>query len=871
MTWGYSEATGEFGLFTVWVWDSWVSDATRVPYDLEVTHFRDVPIQIDDLQYQDPFSDAIATLTFPQITGHDTFGPGGTVPWMKSYENVDVYFLPATVASWESFHGYPESQILNPLTNNSYLYIHEYGVDGERIKPIWEGFFSGITPSTSGTTVLCKGALYQVDRYHSKPLNPLRPKPVEQLIGRYFDPTRRGLWTQPLEVDYVGSQFTRTYTQWDHDRLYAQGGTRFTPTAPYNASYGLVPVGGDEYEMQLGHPWTTSLTRQTGNWDKALTGYVQAMLAMMYASPDSELRDGEDSWGVNIEQGDQWTIRKDPGRLPVMYLRRQFDGPTIKLRYGSPGVTDNLTQDGEQQYSVVFGQGVGPDGIAWNEMVPLGDASFLTWAPLYPEEAEDSLYVGWERGNNLLENYDGYAAERERAEGQVVVERYISDFPSGVDEEDGRRIAKAWAVRDSTAGWSGTITIDIDALDMDDNQVSKWNIRPGAVVFLQGFQGLETVAQGVNKFFVNRVVMKPMTGTVELQVDTKYRDALTIEHAEAAKKDTLSVVYANRVGQMMNQIQDLAAPWSANKGAGVMPTTSHTAWTRTESYPYLDFTTTVGNRPQDCFRPAFRDDGSGFSGGSHQTIKVIETDRGAVAPETALTLQNAVQRDAPGATYGSPADLRARGLYIPVQAGSAEKNRRWAFFPVLLANAGQIYRTEFAAYNEDGTLCENVEFHVSMYPVKVQQSDMPRDDLDPYNAYALWDGAFEPVQRNGLPWPDGEADRHAGHPNLRVGWGTFDRPCGYSPTTKDPDDPNPTGQFVDGGPWDFDMQGNGDWNPNEWNAPADITSAAISWWVAIYAQIVGFEETGDPTDVTGSNWVYFRGRAYRSVSIGTGS
>lgn len=850
MSWGYDEETGEFGLWTVRVWSSWASDSSRVPFDTDVTFVRDAPTQITEMGESDPFGPDTATLVFPTVTGFDSFGEGGTVPWMRDYENVDIYFLPCTEDSWSGFHGHTEQTVLNPLTNSTYLYVHEYNQDGSLVEPLWEGWFAQITPTTTQTTVLCKGALYQLDRYYAKPIHPLRPKPIEQMIARYFDPTRRGLWTQALEMDWT--DLTRVYTQWDHNRLTSQGGIIYTPTATYDPAYGSVPVGGDPSEMQLGHPWTTWLTRQTGDWSKALTGYIQSQLGLMYAIPDEFLREyngvTEPSWGPNITNGDQWTITMDAGRKPRMYLRRQQKSPTVILQYGAPGVTDNLAREAEQGYNVVFGQGTGADGIEWNEIVPIDDASFITWAPLFPEADADNLYVGWERGNDLSENYDGYAAQRERELGQAVSERYISDFPSGVNEDDARQIARMLVDRDSDPGWTGSIVLKIDAKDSSGNALSRWRIKPGDVVLLQHFQGHATATQGVNKFHVSRVVRRPMTGEVELTVDTKFRDQLSVQHAIASGKDSLSIVLSNRTGQMMNNVQDLLAPWSPNKGAGVMPTSSYKRWTRTESFPYEGFTTTVGNRPRDLFKAAFRGTNSGFPGGSHQVVKMIETPNGG--DSSTLSLENTLE-----------GPLETHGLYIPVQAGAVNKSRRWAFFPVLLSAAGTIYRTEFAAYDRDGNLAP-VEFSVTMYDQdKIDQNDMPRLDTDDVGEFsALWDGAFEKVQRNGAPWPVPE--NHWGNDRQRMGWGTYDRPCGYSPGVKDFDSLNPTGMMVDGGPWQYDMYGTREWGTYATGEYDKVPRAAISWWVAIYAQIPGHVDDGDPTGYY--NWVYFRGRVYRS-------
>lgn len=871
------EVTG-FGLYGVRVWDTWVErpDFTGSPIDRDVTFVRDVPTVIQEYSFTDPFGPATATLVFPSITNLDSLAD---FPWLKKRTNVDIYYYPCSEDSWTPDHGHGEQTVLNPLTNDgSLLYVHEWDQDGVRVPPVWEGFIYTRTPQPIGTTVVCKGAAFQLDDYYAKPISPLRPKRVEEMIARYFDPARRGIWLAPIDLSAASpmwDRFTREYTQWDANRLFAQGGLRFLPTAAEGTGDGIVATQDDNSGMELGTPWTTFLTRSTGGWDKALTSYVQPMLATMYAMPSgSDLqKPGEPDQGTDITDGDSWTIDVLPGRRPQFRLKRQADDSTLVAWCGQPGVEDNLTEDAGQSYNTVFAQGVGPDGTTWNEVVPMENNSFVSWQPLYPEAASGGLYRGWEDDNDLSENYDGYAARDERASGTSVVERYVSDFPSGIDEEDARRIAGMWARRDAEPGWSGTIVLTHDLRDTLGNIRTKESIRQGDVLWLKGFQGVVTETIGVNKFYVTQVNVDPIDGTVTLTVDTKFRDALTYEHAKAGARDTLSVINSLRTGQMTNQIQDLAAPWSPNKGAGVMPTPSHSLWTATEQFPYTDFTTTVGNRPRDHFKAAFKNAGSGFDGGSLKVVKMLRSSKpNKPEPANALSLTNAVVGE----------NLETHGLYVPVQAGAANKNRRWAFFPVLLANAGTIMRTEFAAYDKDGNLAP-VEFHVSMYAVPVTQTEMPSNPAyspgaphDPANTYsALWDGAFEKVRRNGTPWPPGEEEWHWGTPAQRIGWGTYDRPCGYSPGTKDFDDLAPTGMMVDGGPWTFDMTDNNEWSSYQFDDPDNptrpIPKAAISYTVAIYAHIPGREELGDPTDDTGLNWVYFRGRVFRSVNIGTGS
>jgi hypothetical protein len=240
---------------------------------------------------------------------------------------------------------------------------------------------------------------------------------------------------------------------------------------------------------------------------------------------------------------------------------------------------------------------------------------------------------------------------------------------------------------------------------------------------------------------------------------------------------------------------------------------------------------------------------------------MLETPRSSPTPNKALSLQNTLIDD----------DLD-RGLYIPVQAGAANRNRRWAFFPLLLSQAGTIMRTELACYDRYGELVHNAEFHMSVYTHRSTHTSMPWEEGGEYSA--LWDGAFERVQRNGLPWPSGASDNHVGTDAIRIGWGTYDRPGGYSPASKIFGESTPTGMLVDGSPWEFNMAGtNNEWNASEWKEDVDVGNGSpISWWVAIYARLIDEDgaEILDGTDED-NNWVYFRGRCFRQVNVGSGS
>lgn len=845
MSWLFTKTISpEMGLHVIHVWRTLADDP------IDVTFFRGIPTALGDYSFVDPFGPANATLSFPQVTGHD--GPA-SVPWMREFTNVDITWLPASPVQWHA----GEQLIVNPLTGLKDLYLHEMNEAGVPYLPIWEGWFKTIQPSYNGTSVQCMGAAYQLDNYYAKPLYPLRPFSVEEMMSRYFDPRRRGLWTQPLEIDWTG--WTHTYGAYEIAAQKKLGGVRFEPFA-----------------LASGQKYTGYLTRNTGGWEKALTGYVQGQLSMMFAKPDARLDTGatppETSWGTNITDGDQWTIDVLPGRRPVLKLRRQNAPVTLVAWYGQPGVEPQMTRDGGQAYNVFFGQGVGPDGSAWSGQRYIRNGNAAAWEPMFPiatktehgvtTDYPNSLYVGGGDlgvdaqgnivNNDIDTNYDGYYANRERALGQTVVEKYVSDFPAGITPGKGTEIATGWVKRDEDPGWSGTITITADLRDPAGNIRSKWTIRQGDVLHLKDFYGTgEAEVRGTNVFHVANASHNREEGSVTITVDSKFRDLLTVEHAIAQGRDSLSAISALKVGQRSMLINDLAGPWNPRAGSGVMPTQSKDLWTTVETFPYADFTATAGNRPRNLFKNPWLP--KPYGTGTGKNIHGLEDVNNPDAPWISL---DHVTKDGETA------------LYIPVHAGAKSTNQRWAFFPVIMANAGAIARSEFAMYDANGLLAE-VEFHVSVYNVEVHAGDMPHDPATPDGHYsALWDGAFEPIARDGRPWPPGEGGWYTGTGKIYQGWGTFDRPCGYTPVTK-ASGVTPTGMTVDGSGWHFDLSGDPEYSKYSYANDDYAPQSKLIMWVAVYAHIPGFEGPGNEDHANA--WTYFRGRFFRSVQIGTGS
>jgi hypothetical protein len=863
MSWTYDTSVNPngYGLFWIKVWNTKGDE-----YD--VTYLRGVPTVVENMTFADPFGDATAVLKFAQVTGFDGVT---SLPWLKEFTNVDIYWLPCTSTQWNT----GEQLVIDPITNQRTLYLHEKDQLGDPILPMWEGFFVSLDPSPEGTSVTCQGCLYQLDRYFAKPLFPWRPKTVESMIARYFDPRRRGLWTQPLVIEFGdgpytdtvpdskdcvirdGEDWTRRYTVAKRKK-YRDLGPRYVPT-------GIYP-GGTEWDPDLSTyvvkpdpPFTGFVTRNSGSWEKALTGYIQGQLSILYTKSDSS---------TALMKGDQWTITKDPGRIPRLYVRKQTRVPDLVCWYGQPGVEVRVNRDGNQASNVVFGNGRGMDDTSWTTVFQPDDAPWSAWEPLASIKDVRGINVyhyGYEplptdpdipelrdptpspknpaelywSDDQVQRLYDGYEGWTERTEGIVVAER-MAQFPDGINLADAQEISENWLERDKDPGWSGEITIQVDLRDSNGDPVCKWDIRAGMCILVKGFNGFNTEEQGINKFHISQVNMNPQGGSVSLTVDTKFRDLLTVEEAIASGRDTLTPIKALQVNKRSVMIDDLVYPWNNTAGSGYFPRSQRfTDWST--SFPHLDGEVSTLSDPPSKF---YKTD--------HRTTITDwpNTPRHILMGEKML---NTVTKDV----------HQGKNPYVAVHAGDADQNRRWAFMPMLLAQAGSINRTEFAAYYEDGTLAP-VEFHVSFYYVwNIDRSSMPLNPDTSQHA-ALFPNAFESRQPNGNPWPNPDLYAPRTQEGFIIGWGTYERPAGYSPRMKD-GIATPTGMMVDGAGWSFDFSGqNKDFNPSEEgkNRTEVLTGLnGISIGVALYAQFEDGEVvSGD------AGWIYVKGRAYRDLS-----
>jgi len=202
----------------------------------EITLFRDAPVMIGAVATQDPFTEATASLSFPQITVFDTPGEGD-LDWLVVNTDIDIV--------WENVGG--------------------YNFDWR-----WEGYIASYSFSLSGSdssfNMDLKGAFFALDDYLAIPAYPKRPIPYEILIARAFDQTEHPAHLGKFRVLFPSDWKLKVPAFTDPAYLIA-----------------LKPWG-----IATDMLWTGFTSRSTGTWDPMLSSYVQGLLSIMFAEGGSQ-------------------------------------------------------------------------------------------------------------------------------------------------------------------------------------------------------------------------------------------------------------------------------------------------------------------------------------------------------------------------------------------------------------------------------------------------------------------------------------------------------------------------------------------------------------------------------------------------------
>lgn len=706
---------------------------------VDITNFRGVPTQIESYSSADPFGDATAVLTFPQVTAFDDPHAADLINWMSLFTNIDIWWVPGVdpTTLGTSVIVSPE-YFIDPLTNQPdiiappVLVTHPSGSPtpvtktDNRIK-VWEGFVTSIDVTADETSnsvqLQCQGALFQLDRYLQKPFYPPRPLPLESLISLAFDHAQKPhLRTQPLQINWPS------------------GWSQVIPAHGTTNSYTI--------DATVGAKWTGYASRSTGAWDRVLTGFIQDQLAVMITGPRAK---------TGVAQGNQWTVLHsrqsptDPGRTPVLQIRNVNRTPDFTIWLGTPGVTVNLTRDGTQVSNIIYGDGTNIDGTTWRNAVISNLGSRTDYRPL----AASALV--WPYTDNKLFSTHPFVAEA-----------YLK-FGAGFDQTQAVQSAEQTLARDLDPGWNGTMTMRTDP----SADLSRFLIRAGMTVRIMGVAGTE----GLN-FHIPEVTVNATDGSVQLKIDTRYRDLLNLEESIARTRDPLTPTRMLQVNRVSIMIEDIQAPWDYHAGSGFVPKDARLLWAAkptTSAFPYKDF------------------------------VK-------AHPPK------------------------RYPHWYVRVNANAKARKNRWTRVPILTSEKGTIRRTEFTCLDANGNILKN-PFHVSLYYINVTPSAMPRDSGGPSAYINNSFTSIDPISGN--PWPPGNF--LAPDPSFIMGWGSRinnhnDR-AGFSPGSEHEGNPA-TGLLIDENTFTFDNTSGSNshgWNPNLTGGHKQ-TAASITIYAMFYAE-----------------------------------
>ena len=533
-----------------------------------------------------------------------------------------------------------------------------------------------------------------------------------------------------------------------------------------------------------GQKWTGLISRNTGSWDPMLSGHVQGMLTVMFD-----------------EGGSQWTIRNRGNRRPELFLRRPKDGDEpgiLNVVLGGPGIGFQASKDFTQSANIFYGQGKDEAGITFSGMGANthGATHFKPYAAIptaFPRE-----------GNPILDK-------------KIRPKETMIKFQDGLDEVAAARVAEAQLQRFSEPGFTGTLTLQADPVDGDGKPFPRMLIKAGATMCLKGLQGL---GDGL-LVHITQTTANPADLTMSLTFDSKYRDVLTVDEVRARTRDALSPLRSLQVGKFSNTIQDLLYPWNYGEGSGMIPSGAGFSAKNfflnkvpnDAEFPWEEWTTKYPPKEYPQFY-----------------IKIPKTDT----------------QDSNNNWSGIPRD-------------GAEKKS----IPIRMGYSGNIRLTQIAAYNRHGQVMP-VRFHVSIYdnagtgPTAMPQFYDDPDDLrwlkpkeittsyETGQSHPFISGGWEAIQPDGTI-PESDALLVRPEAGLRVGWGTYFEPAGYSPGRFSRGGTR-TGLLQDESTWSWDLSKN--FSQTEVDAPP-----LHDWGGHLFVNIYCDEQGDEP--------VFFLGRLFR--------
>jgi hypothetical protein len=455
---------------------------------VDVTLFRGAPTAVSGVGTTDPFGPSVATLTFPTISILDELG-AGDLWWYADEAPVDLVWADGSVRPWR-WQG-----TLGPI---------EYATDDTGV----------------GVSLSCVGAMRAQDGIKAKPRYWGQPVPYEVAMARTFDEGIPGTRLGPLNVVFP-DWWTRRFRSKDY---------------PANQPW-LVPDGVSDGEL-----WSGMLTRQSGNWEDSLTGYMQGLLSSMHT-----------------ERG-QFTLMLGSKRDPQLIHRTHLSAPaedTLVLDVASPTVKVSGSREVDQRIDVAYAQGTAADGDTYTGMEVSADGESTFYLP-----------AGFNRRAWPVTD-DNMWLDRGRPRREAVI-----TFNDGLTAQEALEATRLHQRRFAEAGFSGSVTVTSDPVTYGTgDRVAHQTVEAGRSVLLVGLFGRR---DGV----LAHITETTTDGEASTwTVDTLFRDHLTVDQVARRGRDAL-VPYRmlSTSGTYSPKVPDLLFPWSYSKGAGMVPWRSRNLW-----------------------------------------------------------------------------------------------------------------------------------------------------------------------------------------------------------------------------------------------------------------------------------------------------
>jgi len=516
----------------------------------DVTYFRGSRTLIGRDRAEEPFGDALLTLTFPQVTTQDTPG-SGDLAWM-----VDGAPVQLVLQILEADGVTPSGPILR----------------------LWSGDMisddSGNDQSSAQTTWQCRGSMWQSSSFVHQVPNLLDPTDIGRLVPKAINNVASRRYPA---VPYVATGImSRERGSWsDSEQSYAQGllatawredGRQWT--------VGKIPGTVHSYEMRLkktgsqltvtngargvevdlsrdlsqnrnvifgrgigpdGYAWMNTHYPNLRNDDAPAYPYASAGTVMSIGATDAGTLTGD---GVSA-----WQRRaQDLGfTVTVDGVFSAADAATARLL--------------QRHYGILVDGVVGPQ--TWAETFDVGgnggDLSGTIRLPL----AADPRTQKW------LYRADGsVSGPNPDFDGTVMIVSDDVDFGTGITRAEGVASAQQIIDREVNPPLSGRL-----ALTTDPREKSRFLIEPGERVTLIGYKGADPVLH------IAAVERDWQSGVVTLEVDQGSRDAMTLAQIRQRNKDARKDP-ARRPGNVNKRSRldtDIATPFDGESGAGWVP------------------------------------------------------------------------------------------------------------------------------------------------------------------------------------------------------------------------------------------------------------------------------------------------------------